>query len=238
MTHMLEVSNLTVTYGKIRAVKDISFTVDQGKIVALIGSNGAGKTTTLRTISGLIRPASGQILFKGKRIEKTPAHKIVGLGLAHSPEGRRIFADMTVQENLQLGAFGRKDKAAIAEDMRHVYGLFPILHERRFQPAGTFSGGEQQMLAMGRAMMTRPSLLMLDEPSMGLSPIMMKKILDTVRTLRTQGTTVLLVEQNASAALKLADFGYVLETGTLVASGTGRDLLHNDEVKKAYLGED
>lgn len=238
MTHMLEVSNLTVTYGKIRAVKDISFTVDQGKIVALIGSNGAGKTTTLRTISGLIRPASGQILFKGKRIEKTPAHKIVGLGLAHSPEGRRIFADMTVQENLQLGAFGRKDKAAIAEDMRHVYDLFPILHERCFQPAGTFSGGEQQMLAMGRAMMTRPSLLMLDEPSMGLSPIMMKKILDTVRTLRTQGTTVLLVEQNASAALKLADFGYVLETGTLVASGTGRDLLHNDEVKKAYLGED
>lgn len=237
MTHMLEVTGLTVTYGKIRAVKDISFTVDQGQIVALIGSNGAGKTTTLRTISGLIRPASGQISFQGDRIDKTPAHKIVGLGLAHSPEGRRIFADMTVQENLLLGAFGRKDKAAVTGDMQRAFELFPILHERRHQPAGTFSGGEQQMLAMGRAMMTRPSLLMLDEPSMGLSPIMMKKILETVKTLREQGTTVLLVEQNASAALRLADFGYVLETGTMVASGTGHELLHNDEVKKAYLGE-
>jgi branched-chain amino acid transport system ATP-binding protein len=238
MTAMLEVRDLEVAYGKIVAVKKISFSVEQGQVVSLIGTNGAGKTTTLRTISGLHRPSSGEIWFQGERIDRTAAHDIVARGLAHSPEGRRIFPRLSVEENLLLGAFARTDGSGIRTDLDAAYDLFPILAERRKQPAGTFSGGEQQMLAMGRAMMSRPKLLMLDEPSMGLSPIMMKRIMSTVTELQQQGTTILLVEQNAQAALKRADHGYVLEVGKIVLSGTGRDLLVNDEVRKAYLGED
>ncbi|WWF06976.1 ABC transporter ATP-binding protein [Janibacter terrae] len=234
---MLEVDDLEVSYGKIVAVKGISFTVDEGEVVTLIGTNGAGKTTTLRTISGLLRPSSGEVRFKGQRIDQLPAHQIVTLGLAHSPEGRRIFPKMTVEENLRLGAFARRDKG-VDKDIQAAFELFPILGERRSQPAGTFSGGEQQMLAMGRAMLSRPKLLMLDEPSMGLSPIMMKRIMSTVKTLQAQGTTILLVEQNARAALKLANQGYVLEVGKIVTQGTGAELLTSDEVRKAYLGED
>jgi len=234
---MLEVKDLVVAYGKIKAVKGISFTVDEGEVVTLIGTNGAGKTTTLRTISGLLRPASGSIRFQGKRIDETPAHDIVTLGLAHSPEGRRIFPRLTVEQNLLLGAFARRD-GDIRKDLQAAYDLFPILGERRSQAAGTFSGGEQQMLAMGRAMMSRPKLLMLDEPSMGLSPLMMKTVMSTVTTLQEQGTTILLVEQNAQAALKRATKGYVLEVGKIVLSGTGPELLESDEVRKAYLGED
>ncbi|MEI2764566.1 MAG: ABC transporter ATP-binding protein [Dermatophilaceae bacterium] len=235
---MLEVQDLRVAYGKIEAVKGISFSVDEGAVVCLIGTNGAGKTTTLRTISGLIKPVAGQITFQGKRIDGVAAHEIVMMGLAHSPEGRRIFPRLTVEENLMLGAFARSDHQQVKDDLQGAYELFPILGERSKQPAGTFSGGEQQMLAMGRAMMSRPKLLMLDEPSMGLSPLMMQRIMATVRTLQQQGTTILLVEQNARAALKLADRGYVLEVGKIVLDGTGTDLLHSDEVRKAYLGED
>ena len=238
MTAMLEVRDLEVAYGKIVAVKKISFSVEQGQVVSLIGTNGAGKTTTLRTISGLLRPTSGEILFQGERIEQVAAHDIVARGLAHSPEGRRIFPRLSVEENLMLGAFARKDPSGVRTDLDAAYDLFPILGERRKQPAGTFSGGEQQMLAMGRAMMSRPKLLMLDEPSMGLSPIMMKRIMSTVTELQRQGTTILLVEQNAQAALKRADYGYVLEVGKIVLSGSGSDLLVNDSVRKAYLGED
>ena len=237
MSAMLEVRNLEVAYGKIKAVKGISFDVNEGDVVSLIGTNGAGKTTTLRTISGLLRPSGGTILFEGKDLTKVPAHEIVTLGLAHSPEGRRIFPKLTVEENLLLGAFSRKDKE-IDSDLQIAYDLFPILRERSQQPAGTFSGGEQQMLAMGRAMMSRPRLLMLDEPSMGLSPLMMKRIMSTVTTLQQQGTTILLVEQNAQAALRRATKGYVLEVGKIVLSGTGQELLTSDEVRKAYLGED
>ncbi|GAA0954613.1 ABC transporter ATP-binding protein [Kribbella koreensis] len=238
MTAMLEVKDLEVSYGKIVAVKGISFSVEQGQVVSLIGTNGAGKTTTLRTISGLLRPSGGEITFMGQRIDKVPAHDIVTMGLAHSPEGRRIFPRLSVEENLLLGAFARNDHGAIRKDLDAAYELFPILGERRKQPAGTFSGGEQQMLAMGRAMMSKPKLLMLDEPSMGLSPIMMKRIMSTVTELQRQGTTILLVEQNAQAALKRADYGYVLEVGQIVLSGSGRELLVNDDVRKAYLGED
>lgn len=237
MSPMLEVKDLVVAYGKIKAVKGISFTVDEGQVVTLIGTNGAGKTTTLRTISGLLRPASGSIRFQGRRIDETPAHDIVTLGLAHSPEGRRIFPRLSVEQNLLLGAFARRD-GDIKKDLQAAYDLFPILGERRAQAAGTFSGGEQQMLAMGRAMMSRPKLLMLDEPSMGLSPLMMKTVMSTVTTLQEQGTTILLVEQNAQAALKRASKGYVLEVGKIVLSGTGAELLESDEVRKAYLGED
>jgi branched-chain amino acid transport system ATP-binding protein len=237
MTAMLEVKDLKVAYGKILAVKKISFSVEEGQVVTLIGTNGAGKTTTLRTISGLIRPLSGEILFQGKRIDAAPAHEIVTLGVAHSPEGRRIFPKMTVEENLLLGAFSRSD-SKVNQDLDAAYDLFPVLGERRSQLAGTFSGGEQQMLAMSRAMMSRPKLLMLDEPSMGLSPLMMKVIMTTVKTLQSQGTTILLVEQNAQAALRLADHGCVLEVGKIVIRGTGKDLLVNDAVRKAYLGED
>ncbi|MFD7157109.1 ABC transporter ATP-binding protein [Kribbella sp. NPDC059898] len=238
MTAMLEVKDLEVAYGKIVAVKKISFSVEQGQVVSLIGTNGAGKTTTLKTISGLLRPTSGEVWFQGERIDHVAAHDIVARGLAHSPEGRRIFPRLSVEENLMLGAFSRKDPTGVRTDLQAAYDLFPILGERRKQPAGTFSGGEQQMLAMGRAMMSRPKLLMLDEPSMGLSPLMMKRIMSTVTELQKQGTTILLVEQNAQAALKRADFGYVLEVGKIVLSGTGRDLLVNDSVRKAYLGED
>ncbi|MFC7488877.1 ABC transporter ATP-binding protein [Knoellia sp. CPCC 206453] len=237
MSPMLEVKDLVVAYGKIKAVKGISFSVEEGEVVTLIGTNGAGKTTTLRTISGLLRPASGSIRFQGKRIDETPAHQIVTLGLAHSPEGRRIFPRLTVEQNLLLGAFARRD-TDVKKDLKAAYDLFPILGERKAQAAGTFSGGEQQMLAMGRAMMSRPKLLMLDEPSMGLSPLMMKTVMSTVTTLQEQGTTILLVEQNAQAALKRATKGYVLEVGKIVLSGTGSELLQSDDVRKAYLGED
>ena len=237
MSPMLSIKNLEVAYGKIKAVKGISFDVNEGEVVTLIGTNGAGKTTTLRTISGLLRPSGGSIEFMGQDLTSVPAHDIVTLGLAHSPEGRRIFPRMTVEQNLLLGAFARKDKG-IDQDLQAAYALFPILEERSQQPAGTFSGGEQQMLAMGRAMMSRPKLLMLDEPSMGLSPLMMKRIMSTVTTLQQQGTTILLVEQNAQAALKRATKGYVLEVGKIVLEGTGEELLASDEVRKAYLGED
>ena len=239
MSPILEVQDLRVAYGKIEAVKGITFSVEPGEVVTLIGSNGAGKTTTLRTLSGLIAPRGGSVTFKGKRIDGMAAHKILQMGLAHSPEGRRVFAAMTVQENLMLGAYARTDgPAEVQKDLDRAYDMFPILSERRAQSAGTFSGGEQQMLAMGRALMSRPEMLMLDEPSMGLSPIMMQKIMSTITELRSQGTTILLVEQNAQAALSLADQGHVLEVGNIVVSGPGSDLLTNDQVRKAYLGED
>ncbi|HEX8509467.1 MAG TPA: ABC transporter ATP-binding protein [Propionibacteriaceae bacterium] len=235
---MLEVKNLSVAYGRVRAVKGISFSVDQGQVVTLVGTNGAGKTTTLRTISGLLRPESGEIWFQGERIDSVPAHEVLTRGLAHSPEGRRIFPRLTVEDNLRLGAFARRDKAGVAKDLERVFDLFEILRERRSQPAGTFSGGEQQMLAIGRAMMSRPKLLMLDEPSMGLSPLMMQRIMSTITELKSEGVTILLVEQNAQAALSLADYGYVLEVGKIVLEDTGKKLLTDEAVRKAYLGED
>ncbi|HEU0130652.1 MAG TPA: ABC transporter ATP-binding protein [Mycobacteriales bacterium] len=235
---MLEVRDLKVSYGKIEAVKGISFSVGTGQVVTLIGGNGAGKTTTLRTLSGLLPAVAGDIVFEGQRLNGVAAHDIVKRGIAHSPEGRKIFPRMSVVENLELGAFTRRDRPGIDADLAHVFELFPVLGERRAQAAGTLSGGEQQMLAMGRAMMSRPRLLMLDEPSMGLSPIMMERIFSTIRTLKDAGTTILLVEQNAQAALTLADHGYVIETGTIVLSDEGRKLLGNEQVRKAYLGED
>ncbi|BAU82471.1 urea ABC transporter, ATP-binding protein urtE [Streptomyces laurentii] len=238
MTALLEVENLRVAYGKIEAVKGISFSVEAGQVVSLIGTNGAGKTTTLRTLSGLIKPAGGKMTFNGEVLNGIPAHKMVARGMAHSPEGRHIFPKLSITENLQLGAFLRKDKDGIAHDIQRAYDLFPILGERRKQAAGTLSGGEQQMLAMGRALMSRPKLLMLDEPSMGLSPIMMQKIMETIATLKAEGMTILLIEQNAQAALSLADYGYVLEVGTIKLHGTGQDLLVDDEVRKTYLGEE
>jgi branched-chain amino acid transport system ATP-binding protein len=238
VTALLEVEDLRVAYGKIEAVKGISFSVEAGQVVTLIGTNGAGKTTTLRTLSGLLRPIGGRILFDGKPLEKVPAHKIVALGLAHSPEGRHIFPRLTIEENLKLGAYLRKDAEGIAKDIQRAYDLFPILGERKKQAAGTLSGGEQQMLAMGRALMSQPKLLMLDEPSMGLSPIMMQKIMQTIVELKASGTTILLVEQNAQAALSLADQGHVMEIGKIVLSGPGPELLHDESVRKAYLGED
>ncbi|GLW70656.1 ABC transporter ATP-binding protein [Kitasatospora phosalacinea] len=238
MTALLEVEDLRVAYGKIEAVKGVSFTVEQGEVTTLIGTNGAGKTTTLRTLSGLLRPTSGKVLFDGQAIDTVPAHRIVALGLAHSPEGRHIFPRMTIEENLLLGAFLRRDAAGIAEDVDRACTLFPILAERRRQAAGTLSGGEQQMLAMGRALMSRPKLLMLDEPSMGLSPLMMQKIMATIVELKAAGTTILLVEQNAQAALSLSDRAYVMTTGKITLSGTGADLLHDESVRRQYLGED
>lgn len=238
MTALLEVEDLRVAYGKIEAVKGISFSVEAGQVVSLIGTNGAGKTTTLRTLSGLIKPTSGKITFDGQVLNGIPAHKVVSLGMAHSPEGRHIFPKLSIAENLQLGAFLRKDKDGIERDVQRAYDLFPILGERRKQAAGTLSGGEQQMLAMGRALMSQPKLLMLDEPSMGLSPIMMQKIMETIATLKAEGMTILLIEQNAQAALSLADYGYVLEVGHIKLSGTGQDLLVDDEVRKTYLGEE
>lgn len=237
MTAMLKVEDLKVAYGKIEAVKGISFEVNEGEIVCLVGTNG-GKTTTLRTLSGLLKPKSGSITFGGQPLASVPAHKIVSLGLAHSPEGRHIFPRLTIAENLQLGAFLRTDKDGIEKDIQRAYEMFPILGERRKQAAGTLSGGEQQMLAMGRALMSQPKLLMLDEPSMGLSPLMMQKIMATIKELKASGMTILLVEQNAQAALSLADQAHVMEIGKIVLSGTGQDLLHNEDVRKAYLGED
>ncbi|WP_436500061.1 ABC transporter ATP-binding protein [Actinokineospora sp. HUAS TT18] len=237
MTALLEVRNLSVAYGAIEAVRDVTFSVEEGQIVSLIGSNGAGKTTTLRTISGLLRPKSGDILFEGKSIADAAAHEILERGVSHCPEGRRLFGRMTVEENLQLGAYVRKDNG-VAQDMQRVYDLFPVLGERRNQKAGLFSGGEQQMLAIGRAMMSKPRLLMLDEPSMGLSPIMTQRIFDTISELQSQGTTILLVEQNALAALALSDRGYVVDLGRTTLEGPGHDLLADTRVRAAYLGED
>ena len=234
---MLEVRGLRVAYGAIEALHGIDLTVDEGQVVTLIGTNGAGKTTTLRTLSGLMRPVAGEVVFDGRRIDTEPAHKVVQRGIAHSPEGRKIFPLMSVEENLQLGAYARRDDG-IAKDVEGVFERFPRLLERRSQKAGTLSGGEQQMLAIGRALMSRPRLLMLDEPSMGLAPIMIQLIFDTIRELKEQGTTILLVEQNAQAALELADHGYVLETGRIVLEGPGQDLLHDEAVRRAYLGED
>ncbi|OYO24676.1 ABC transporter ATP-binding protein [Enemella dayhoffiae] len=235
---MLEVKDLEVAYGRVKAVKGISFTVDQGQIVSLLGTNGAGKTTTLRTISGLLKPVAGEIWFEGQRIDGTPAHQVVTRGIAQSPEGRRLFPRMSVEDNLMLGAFARKDTSNLRKDVQRVYDLFEVLGQRRSQPAGLFSGGEQQMLAIGRAMMSRPKLLMLDEPSMGLSPIMTQTIMNTINELQSEGVTILLVEQNAQAALSLADFGYVLEVGQIMFSDTGRALLTDDRVKRTYLGAD
>ena len=236
MSAMLEVKNIQVAYGKIIAVKDISVTVNEGEIVTLIGSNGAGKSTTLRTISGLIKPKSGEITFNGKRIDGMPGHDIVSLGICHSPEGRRIFPRMTVKENLELGAFLRNDKAAVNADMDRVLDLFPRLKERIKQTAGTMSGGEQQMLAVSRALMGDPKLLLLDEPSMGLAPVLVELIFDTIIKIRKQGVTILLIEQNATAALEVADRAYVLESGKVKMSGSAKELSSDDKVTKAYLG--
>ncbi len=235
---MLEVKGLVVAYGRVNAVKGIDFAVDEGQIVTLLGTNGAGKSTTLRTVSGLLKPVSGEIWFEGERLDGLAAHKIVERGIAQSPEGRRLFRQMSVEDNLKLGAFTRKDAAGVKSDMDRVYDLFPVLGSRRTEKAGLFSGGEQQMLAIGRAMMSRPRLLMLDEPSMGLSPLMMQLIMSTIKALRSEGITILLVEQNAAAALKLSDRAYVLEVGQITLDGTGEQLLGDDRVRRAYLGED
>jgi len=233
---MLKVEGLQVYYGNIAALKGISLEVNEGEVVTLIGSNGAGKSTTLRTISGLLKPRKGEVTFMGKRIDGMPAHEVVQLGLAQSPEGRRIFQRMTVAENLALGAFLRKDKAEILEDQERMLELFPRLRERINQKAGTLSGGEQQMLAVARAQMTRPKLLLLDEPSMGLAPVLVDLIFATIRKIREQGTTVLLVEQNARAALSVADRAYVLESGKIKLQGPARELRNDPEITKAYLG--
>ena len=234
---MLEVRNLEVYYGVIQALKGISFDVEQGDIVALIGANGAGKTTTLHTITGLLKAKTGSIVYNGMDVTKTPGYKLVGMGLAHVPEGRRIFATLTVLQNLKMGAFTRKDKAEIDETLKMIYKRFPRLEERKNQMAGTLSGGEQQMLAMGRALMSHPKMIVMDEPSMGLSPIYVNEIFDIIQSINSDGTTVLLVEQNAKKALSIADRAYVLETGTIALSGDAKELMNNDQVKKAYLSE-
>ncbi len=234
---MLEIKDLEVYYGVIQAIKGISFEVNQGEVIALIGANGAGKTTTLHTITGLISPKKGSVTFEGKDITKVPAHKIVSMGMAHVPEGRRVFAELSVYENLKMGAYTRKDKNEIEESLANVYKRFPRLEERKNQMAGTLSGGEQQMLAMGRALMSRPKIILMDEPSMGLSPILVNEIFDIIRSVSESGTTVLLVEQNAKKALSIADRAYVLETGRITMEGNAKDLLEDDSIKKAYLGE-
>ena len=234
---MLEVKDIEVFYGVIQAIRGVSFEVNEGEIIALIGANGAGKTTTLQTITGLISPKKGQIFFEGQDITHVPAHKIVSMGMAHVPEGRRVFAQLSVLDNLKLGAFTRKDKEEIEETLIRVYKRFPRLEERKNQIAGTLSGGEQQMLAMGRALMSHPKIILMDEPSMGLSPIFVNEIFDIIQEVSESGTTVLLVEQNAKKALSIANRGYVLETGRIVLEGDAKDLLNNDRVKKAYLGE-
>ena len=235
MEPILNVEDITVYYGSIHAVKGVSFQVNQGEIVTLIGANGAGKSTTLNTISGLLHSKTGSITFMGEALNKYPCHKIVSKGLAMVPEGRRIFLQMTVEENLEMGAFTQPN-AGVDADLERVFDQFPRLKERRRQIAGTLSGGEQQMLAMGRALMSHPTLLMLDEPSMGLAPILVEQIFDIIKDLHKAGTTILLVEQNAQAALSVADRGYVLETGRIVTSGTGHELLESPAIKKAYLG--
>jgi len=233
---MLEIASINVFYGVIQALHDVSIRVNKGEIVTLIGANGAGKSTTLLTISGLLLPRWGTVRFEGEDISCLPPHRRVEAGIVQVPEGRRIFANMTVDENLDLGAYARSDRAAVKDDLRRVFDLFPILEERRRQPAGTLSGGQQQMLAIGRALMARPRLLLLDEPSLGLAPLLVKDIFQVIATIRNQGVTVLLVEQNAHMALSIADRGYVLETGRVTLSGPARDLLANEQVKKAYLG--
>ncbi|HJB14994.1 MAG TPA: ABC transporter ATP-binding protein [Candidatus Blautia excrementipullorum] len=234
---MLEVKDLQVYYGVIQALKGISFEVNQGEVIALIGANGAGKTTTLQTLTGIIPAKSGSISFEGRDITKVPAHKIVEMGMAHVPEGRRVFAEMSVYENLLMGAYTRKDKNEISQSLANVYKRFPRLEERKNQRAGTLSGGEQQMLAMGRALMSNPRIILMDEPSMGLSPIFVNEIFDIIKEVSEGGTTVLLVEQNAKKALSIADRAYVLETGNITLSGKAEDLLNDESVQKAYLGE-
>ena len=234
---MLEIKDLHVSYGGIQALRGVSLTVPEGKIVTLIGANGAGKSTLMRTISGLVKAQSGSILWNGQEILTKPIDQIVAGGIAMSPEGRRVFADLTVVENLKIGAYLRRDKAGIQQDLEWVYSLFPRLKERSWQSAGTLSGGEQQMLAVGRALMSKPKLLMLDEPSLGLAPLVVREIFDIIRTVNQQGITVLLNEQNANMALKVADYAYVLETGNLTMSGTGAQLLSDSQVKAAYLGK-
>ena len=234
---MLEVKDLQVYYGMIQAIKGVSFHVNEGEIIALIGANGAGKTTILHTITGLLTPKGGQVMFEGKDITKMPAHKIVELGMAHVPEGRRVFAQLSVYQNLKMGAYTRSDKNEIEESLEMVYKRFPRLEERKNQMAGTLSGGEQQMLAMGRALMSKPRIILMDEPSMGLSPILVNEIFDIIQSVSASGTTVLLVEQNAKKALAIADRAYVLETGKISLDGNAKDLLNDDSIKKAYLGE-
>lgn len=233
---MLKIDNIDVYYGAIHALKGISLEVKEGEIVTLIGANGAGKSTTLRTISGLLKPKTGSITFLGQDIAGVRAHEIVKKGISQVPEGRRVFAEMTVMENLDLGAFVRKDKAGIQQDLKHVFELFPRLEERKNQSAGTLSGGEQQMLAMGRALMSRPKLLLLDEPSMGLAPLLIKEIFNIIVDINKSGTTVLLVEQNANMALSIANRAYVLETGRIILSGSAKELAASEDVRKAYLG--
>ena len=234
---LLEIKDLEVNYGVIKAIKVVSFDVNEGEIIALIGANGAGKTTILHTITGLIQAKKGSIVFDGKELTKTPPHKIVSMGMAHVPEGRRIFQQLSVLENLKLGAYTRKDKSEIASTLKMVYERFPRLEERKNQVAGTLSGGEQQMLAMGRALMSKPRIILMDEPSMGLSPLLVSEIFDIIKVINESGTTVLLVEQNAKKALSIADRAYVLETGKITLSGDAKDLINDESVKKAYLGE-
>ena len=234
---MLEVKDLEVYYGVIQAIKGISFHVDEGEVIALIGANGAGKTSTLQTITGMLNAKAGSILFEGEELTKIPGHKIVSMGMAHVPEGRRVFAQLSVLENLKLGAYTRKDKDEIEESLQRVYKSFPRLEERKNQLAGTLSGGEQQMLAMGRALMSKPRIILMDEPSMGLSPIFVEEIFNIIKEVSASGTTVLLVEQNAKKALSIADRAYVLETGKVVLEGKASDLMEDESIKKAYLGE-
>ena len=234
---MLEVKDLNVYYGMIHAIRDVSFEVNEGEIIALIGANGAGKTTILHTISGLIAPKTGHILFENTDLTRIPAHKVVSLGMAQVPEGRRVFSQMSVLQNLKMGAFTRSDKSEVEATLELVYKRFPRLRERKNQPAGTLSGGEQQMLAMGRALMSHPKILVMDEPSMGLSPILVGEIFDIIQSVSASGTTVLLVEQNAKKALSIANRAYVLETGRIVKTGNAKDLLEDDDIRKAYLGE-
>ena len=235
---MLKVTDLQVYYGVIQAIKGLSFEVNEGEVIALIGANGAGKTTILHTITGLVEAKSGTVEFEGKNITKMPGHKIVTLGMAHVPEGRRVFAELSVLENLKMGAYTRKDKNEIAQSLEMVYKRFPRLEERKNQLAGTLSGGEQQMLAMGRALMSHPKIILMDEPSMGLSPIFVNEIFDIIKEVSASGTTVLLVEQNAKKALSIADRAYVLETGKIVLEGDAKELMNDESVKKAYLGEE
>jgi branched-chain amino acid transport system ATP-binding protein len=234
---MLELDSVHTFYGPIEALKGISLRVDKGEIVSLLGGNGAGKTTTLMTISGLIKPGGGEIRYKGKRIDGLPPHEVVKLGVCQTPEGRRIFTRLTVRENLEMGAFTITDKKRVAESMKEVFGLFPVLKERSSQPGGTLSGGEQQMLAIGRALMSSPEMILLDEPSLGLAPIVVSKIFKIIKDINSRGVTVLLVEQNAKAALKLAHRAYVLETGRITLEGPAHELMENEKVRKAYLGE-
>ena len=234
---MLEVKDLNVYYGMIHAIRDVSFEVNEGEIIALIGANGAGKTTILHTISGLIAPKTGHILFENTDLTRIPAHKVVSLGMAQVPEGRRVFSQMSVLQNLKMGAFTRSDKSEVEATLELVYKRFPRLRERKNQPAGTLSGGEPQMLAMGRALMSHPKIILMDEPSMGLSPILVNEIFDIIRSVNESGTTVLLVEQNAKKALMIANRAYVLETGSIASSGDAKELMNDDSIRKAYLGE-